>query len=127
MDLSHYKELYLKTSYEQLEKLHEGIDALSANTASLSGRDAVYLNAHTLVSKSMLMGYRDIGFVAQQIEKIFYNIKNNNGEISPLLIAVLKQSYSDLIAAFKSIEHNGSQVDLTSAKEALGKFLPERL
>ena len=75
----------------------------------------------------MLMGYRDIGFVAQQIEKIFYNIKNNNGEISPLLIAVLKQSYSDLIAAFKSIEHNGSQVDLTSAKEALGKFLPERL
>lgn len=127
MDLSHYKDLYVKTSYEQLEKLHAGIEALSVDKASVSGRDAVYINAHTLVSKSMLMGYIDIGTVSQQIEKIFYNIKNNNGEISASLIQTLQDVYIQIIAAFKALEHDDTHLDLSASKTALAKFLEETL
>jgi two-component system chemotaxis sensor kinase CheA len=123
IDLSNYKELYLTTSQEQLQKINQGISLLQADVRNKEGIDAVYINSHTLVSKSMIMGYSQIGLLSQTIEKIFYKVKNNQFQLTSQILEKITQSAEKLSEALVSIKNDNKEIDLSSQIAALGEFV----
>jgi chemotaxis protein histidine kinase CheA len=119
VDLSNYKDLYITTSKLQLQKIEEGIVSLSTDTFSKQGCNTVYINAHTLVSKSMLMGYTQIGSLSRNIETIFYAVKQEKFQLTPQFLETLSLSVKALGEALHSIEVDNKEIDLSAYTQAL--------
>lgn len=73
-DLSSFKSLYLQTAKENLQAIKSGLE-----TGDI---EAAYRNAHTLKSKSLVMGYQQIGDLAKSIEDALYDVKNKKTTLS---------------------------------------------
>lgn len=80
-DLSAYKTLYLTTAKTNVQFIKSGLESGEIEVA--------YRNAHTLKSKSYLMGHKDIGDLAKEIEDTLYNVKNNTNSLSQEVLASL--------------------------------------
>lgn len=66
--LSSFQLLYLQTAKENVQTLKGGLERGDIEVA--------YRNAHTLKSKSLIMGYQEIGNLAKAIEDTLYDVKN---------------------------------------------------
>lgn len=121
VDLSNYKDLYITTSKQQLQKIEEGIALLSGNSDSKEGFDAVYINSHSLVSKSLLMGYKQVGMLCGSMEKIFYKVKQGEYSISPELLHILANAAKALGVVFDSIKNDNKEIDLSTYVAKLQK------
>ncbi|QQG40535.1 MAG: Hpt domain-containing protein [Candidatus Levyibacteriota bacterium] len=80
-DLSSFQSLYLQTAKENAQALKDGLEKGDIEIA--------YRNAHTLKSKSFVMGYQEIGNLAKVIEDTLYNIKNNKAVLSQETLKIL--------------------------------------
>ncbi len=75
-DLSSFKDLYIKTAKENLQALKNGLFLLEQNGNDEKAIEEVFRNAHTLKSKSLLMGFDKISDLAKSIEDKLYEARN---------------------------------------------------
>ncbi|MBI4080647.1 MAG: Hpt domain-containing protein [Candidatus Levybacteria bacterium] len=122
VDLAQFKSLYLTTSREQLADLIQALSKLQENPKEPEAIKEIYMNVHTIASKSNIMGYTNIGTLCRTIEKIFYDIKNGGSQVSSELLDSLLFSFTDLQRAINSIEHEQKEIDLTEAMEKVKIF-----
>lgn len=122
VDLAQFKSLYLTTSREQLASLIEALSKLQENPKEPEAIKEIYMNVHTIASKSNIMGYTNIGTLCRTIEKIFYDIKNGGSQVSSELLDALLFCFTDLQKAINSIEHEQKEIDLTEAMEKVKVF-----
>lgn len=95
-DLSSYKTLYLSTAKTNIESIQRGLDALLQNLTDEVAVEEVFRNAHTLKSKSYLMGEKEIGDLAKTIEDTFYAVKNKTSSLSKDLVTSSKDQVSQI-------------------------------
>lgn len=122
IDLAQFKSLYLSTSREQLAKLIQALSNLQKNPKDPEAIKEIYMNVHTIASKSNIMGYTNIGTLCRTIEKIFYDIKNGVNQVSNELLNTLLFCFTDLQTAINSIEHEQKEIDLTEATARVKTF-----
>ncbi len=80
-NLSSFTALYVQTAKENVQAIKSGLEKGEIEVA--------YRNAHTLKSKSYLMGEKEIGDLAKTIEDTLYNIKNKTSSLSQEVLANL--------------------------------------
>lgn len=90
-DLSSFKTLYLQTAKENLQTLKKGLEKLTSNANDDIAIEEAHRSAHTLKSKSLVMGYQEIGNLAKAIEDVLYSVKNKTNALSQDSIGVLLQ------------------------------------
>ena len=69
VDLSGYKNLYLQTAKEYLNKLSVSLDELSRDVSNKEALNNLHIASHSLKSQSQVMGFIDITVLSGAIEK----------------------------------------------------------
>ncbi len=88
-DLFAFKNLYAKTAKENMQALKNGLVVLRGQSDNKEAIEQMYRNAHTLKSKSFLMGQQEIGDLAKVIEDALYNVKNKKSTLSQEMLETL--------------------------------------
>lgn len=104
VDLSSYKQLYLETAKENGDVLSSNYVKISRNSLDKDALKNMYISAHSLKSKSQVMGYLKIGKLSGMIEKVIKNILANNTQVSDDLMAVIKNAIENIKLLLRNIE-----------------------
>lgn len=85
-DLSQYKDLYIKTANEYLEKIDKSLTALSDPIQLPSAIDELYIAIHSLKGQSNVMGYIAAGTLCADVQEKLRIIKEtkNYSEVNTL-------------------------------------------
>lgn len=104
VNLSSYKQLYLQTAKENSESLANNYVKISRGSLDKDHLNNMYINAHSLKSKSQVMGYLKIGALSGIIEKTIKNILANDAQIPHGLMVVIKDAIDNIQASLRNIE-----------------------
>lgn len=69
INISSYKKLYLQTAAENCDGLLKSCSQILQDASDIDALQNVYINAHSLRSKSQVMGYSKIAQLSGMIEK----------------------------------------------------------
>ena len=89
-DLSDFKDLYLQTAKENIVAITSGLTNLLQSENSTETIEQVHRNAHTLKSKSNMMGYPRIGEMAKAIEETLYEVKEGKTQVTNAMLVTLE-------------------------------------
>lgn len=70
INLSDYKNLYLQTAKEYMDKISVSLSQLSKDVLNKEAIKNLHIASHSLKSQSQVMGYGDIADLCMGIEKI---------------------------------------------------------
>jgi chemotaxis protein histidine kinase CheA len=119
MDLSEYKELYLKTATDLINQLKEDLPRFLANQLDLALAERIHRNTHSLKSQSLVMGYQTTGMVCKEIEFFFRAVKDGKLVIAGDLASTLADSVQKLYDSIESIKNTNAELDLSSVSSGL--------
>ena len=121
-DLSQYRELYIQTSKEYIQKLNDSLLKLETDTTDKGAIEEIFRSAHSLKSQSATMGYLNTGYLCHVIEDVFFEIKNNRLVLSPELADHVFKALDGLTSSLQRIERENQEIDLSSSAEVLKDF-----
>lgn len=124
-DLSSFKQLYFKTANENITVLKSALEKLADNMTDIAAIEEIHRNAHTLKSKSIMMGYPQIGALSKAIEDIFYTMQHGTQQVSQPLIDTLNTAIAGLENCFKTVEANNPEVSLENDISKLKGFITQ--
>lgn len=104
VDLGSYKKLYLQTAKENSESLSSNYIKISRNSLDKDALKNMYISAHSLKSKSQVMGYIKIATLSGMIEKTIKNIIDSKIRISDSSIEVIKDAIENIKLLLRNIE-----------------------
>lgn len=114
IDLSTYKDLYLKTANEYLDKLINSLDILKVNPADQNAIADAHLSAHSLGSQSSTMGYSSTAELARALEDFFNAIIESNQPMPTEYFPGIEETVKKIMDSIKSIDQASSKLDPTS-------------
>ena len=120
-DLSYYKDLYVKTAYDYLEKIKNGISQLLKTPHNKEIVNDIYISIHALKSQSMAMGYSKTAYLCNVIESIFKEIKEERKEAEPNLMTLTLNSLEKLSKSVAGIKNENSEIDLSEETKKLSE------
>lgn len=105
-DLSDFKDLYLQTAKENITLIKNGLVSLSQNQNITEAIEQTHRNAHTLKSKSLMMGHVEISNLAKSIEDALYDVKNKKNTLSEEVLQTLTNQAMQIEEMLKQIQHD---------------------
>ena len=113
-DTNSYKELYLKTAKDDLQKIVDSLNVLEKNGTNIQAVEISHLQAHSLKSASKLMGFSQIASLALLLETFFREIKDKNKIVTDELLIIIKESITSLQRSMIMIEETNAESDITA-------------
>lgn len=104
IDLSSYKELYIKTAHEYLEAMHASMVLIIADLKNESAIETIYRSAHSLKSQSLIMGYRNTASLNEFLELTFRNIKEGKITFTEKVLEEIKTALNKVEQSVQAIE-----------------------
>ena len=105
-DLSNYKNLYIKTAKEYVDKLLSDSLKLTSNPSDKEVINSLHINSHSLKSQSQVMGYMNVADICLNIEKISSDVLEGHVEFTNDDISNIKKSVEELGEMLKLIQHD---------------------
>ena len=109
-DLSAYKSLYSKTAKENLQALKDGIAVLSDQPTNKEAIEQAHRNAHTLKSKSILMGQQEIGDFAKVIEDALSDVIHKKSTPSQEMLETLTNQAMQIEEILKQVQDDKKEI-----------------
>lgn len=103
-NLSDYKNLYLQTAKEYLDKMSVSLNRLSNDVSDKKALNNLHISSHSLKSQSQVMGFTDIASVSAMIEKTSNYTLNKSGAVDDKFLVFLKDSINELNLKLAQIE-----------------------
>lgn len=122
-DLSSYKNLYLQTAKEYMDKISVSLVQLSGDAFNKEALNNLHIASHSLKSQSQVMGFTNIASLSSIIEKIAVTALAGNYEIRNDLIVVLKESAEALSLCLSQIEKENKEKELSFMVKKLGEYV----
>ncbi|MDR0137386.1 chemotaxis protein CheA [Metabacillus idriensis] len=123
MDMSQYLEVFIEESKEHLQSCNEKLLELEKNPADLFIVNEIFRSAHTLKGMSATMGYSDLANLTHQMENVLDAIRNENLQVSDVLLDAVFQAVDDLEVMVLSIAEGGDgKKDVSSVIAKLKKI-----
>lgn len=104
IDISEYKNLYLKTAREYLEILNKNLVVLEQNQNDHEALNQMFIAAHSLKSQSQVMNYMEIVSLALSIEKTARDLLDKSVMLDNDIFSMLKNNTNQLNSSFEKIE-----------------------
>ena len=127
VDLSQFRNLFIQTSQEYLQKLEDGLKILLRNPSDTSGIETMYISSHSLKSQSLLMGYTSLGNAAFSLEKLFRIIKEHDTLLTSemisavsLMLQAMRQSLSGIVNGKKETDVSKETAQINHLAEGAG-------
>lgn len=120
-DLSYYKDLYVKTAYDYLEKIKNGISQLLKTPHNKEIINDIYISIHALKSQSMAMGYSKTAYLCAVIENIFREFKEEKKTAESNLLTQIMISLERISLSVNNINNENLEIDLSSDAKKLAE------
>ena len=115
-DLSDYKNLYLQTAKEYMNKMALSLNQLSDNASNKEALNDLHIASHSLKSQSQVMGYNDIANICLSIEKTSDDILDKIAQIDGKFIIFLKGSIDKINLSLAQIEKGDAETAFNAVK-----------
>ena len=112
VNISDYKDLYLKTAKEYADSLSKSCIELAKDMSNKDAINNLHISSHSLRSQSQVMGYNNMSNIAGAIEKIASAVLEGRNKINNDLINVLKEAVEALSLCLSQIEKGNKENDL---------------
>ena len=101
VDLSGYKNLYLQTAKEYIDKMSVSLGQLSNNVSDKDALNNLHIASHSLKSQSQVMGYEDVADICLNIEKISNDTLQGSAQLNNETIKNIKKEVEKLSEMLK--------------------------
>lgn len=112
-DLSSYQELYLETSKEQIQVMKDHLESLKKDISDSHATAEFHRAAHSLKSKSLVMGFEQLGTVNRQLEAFFLKVKEHEITLTHEYIQMISEILTHIEHALMDIDKSEHEPDLT--------------
>jgi len=112
VNISDYKELYLKTAKDYLDSLSKSCNKLADNPLDKEALIQLHISSHSLRSQSQVMSYNNMSAITGAIEKIARSVLEGRKKITIELFPILKESVKALSLCLSQIEKENKEDDL---------------
>ncbi len=123
VDLSSYRDLYLKTAHEYLNTLKIKLSLLKQFANDAENKFEIYRLTHSLKSQSFFMGYKQTGLICKTLESVFYAIKENKITLSNELFDAINDALQKITISLNNITKNQAENDFADDIKKLETFL----
>lgn len=123
IDLSAYKELYVKTAREYITKMRDSLPRLKNQPDSKEIIETIFISAHSVKGQSQVMGYQQTGSLSSMIEMTYRAAKEGQKTITPTIIESTASAIDWLDKSVNSIESEGKEIELTVPIETVRSSL----
>lgn len=123
IDLSSYRDLYLKTAKEYLEKLNHNLKILSTEPTNPEAIEEAHLCAHSIGSQSLTMQYTTTGNLARVMEHYLSQVKDKTSQLNQESLDALQEASQKLAESISSIETSNSELDLNPETDKIKQKL----
>lgn len=123
VDLSSYKNLFVKSSNEYLDKLKADLEILSSNPVDKDAINNVYISIHSLGSQNLTMGYTSTGTLCRLMENFFYKVKNGQETLDSQKIQFVADAVLKVDESVRNIDANNSEIDLSLEQRTIRERL----
>ena len=112
VNLSDYKNIYLQTAKEYINKMSLSYSKLSKNSQDNEAINMLHISSHSLKSQSQVMGFTNITNLCADIEKVSNDILNKISLVDGNFMNLLKNSVDKLNLEFNLIEKGDAETSL---------------
>ncbi len=120
-DLNKFQDLFIQTSQEYLDNMKKNLAELMKNPQNKKAIDEVHLDAHSLKSQSIVMGYKSFGKVCNIIENIFRNYKDDKLTLTHEILKYLQNTAEILQKSLDKIKNEKTEIAMTQEIAQLEK------
>lgn len=114
VEFSQYKALFIQTTQEYLQIFLAQLEILKVSPTDQSALTEARRMVHTIKSRSLLMGYAQLGALCKDLEELFYQAMNNTRTLDMQIINELAQINQQMIDFVGAVEQNVQVPDLKS-------------
>lgn len=114
VDLAQFRNLFIQTSKEYLDKLEKGVSILQQNPEENNMISDLYISSHSLKSQCLLMGYHSLGETAFSLEKLFRHAKEAGVVLSSETLMTISTSVKAMQDSLQGITKGDMEEDLSS-------------
>lgn len=107
MEMNQYLEVFIEESKEHLQSCNENLLLLEKSPEDISIVNEIFRSAHTLKGMSATMGYEDLASLTHQMENVLDGIRNQQINVTPIILDVVFLAVDDLEAMIDSIAQGG--------------------
>ncbi len=105
-DLSNYKNLYLQTAKEYVDKISVSLDQLSSDVFNKEALNNLHISSHSLKSQSQVMGYDDIVQLSKTLEEISNNALAGNIKLNNDILININKSAENIKKILKQVQND---------------------
>lgn len=109
VNLSDYKNIYLQTAKEYVDKMSTSCTKLADNVLDGEALNNLHISSHSLKSQSQVMGFTDIASVSAMIEKNSKDILDGVVQIDDKFLVFLRDSINELNLKLTQIEKGDAE------------------
>ena len=106
VDLSGYKNLYLQTAKEYLNKLSVSLDELSRDVSNKEALNSLHIASHSLKSQSQVMNYENVVEICLDIENVSSNALQGVIQLNNDAILNIQKEAGKLREMLKQVQHD---------------------
>ena len=106
VDLSGYKNLYLQTAKEYLNKLSVSLDELSRDVSNKEALNNLHIASHSLKSQSQVMNCENVVEICLDIENVSSNALQGVIQLNNDAILNIQKEAGKLREMLKQVQHD---------------------
>jgi chemotaxis protein histidine kinase CheA len=111
VDLTDYKNIYLKTAKEYVNNMFSSYSKLSVNLQDNEAVGVAHISSHSLKSQSQVMGFTKIVDICFEVEKAAKNILDGVVKIDDKFVFILKNAVDIVSLELVSIEKGDAEIN----------------
>ncbi|MBI2641826.1 Hpt domain-containing protein [Candidatus Roizmanbacteria bacterium] len=123
IDMTPYKELFLKAAREYLENMKKNIMVLNTVPTQKEAVYETYRGAHSIRGQALLMGYPKLVEICSILESFFREVRESKKRYDPSMFSDLISAITKIGQSLKSIEDNNLEADLSEETDKLKSSL----
>jgi len=123
VDLGQFRNLFIQTSLEYLQKLEDSMKILAKNPSDPVSIETMYISSHSLKSQSLLMGYTSLGNTAFSLEKLFRFAKEHVTPLPSQAITAVQLSLQAMRSTLNGIIKGDKEADLSEEAKRINLIL----
>ncbi len=110
IDLASYKNIYLQTAKEYVEKMSVSLDKLSTNASDTEALNNLHIVSHSLKGQSQVMGYNDVVNICLNIEQISSDALKGKSQLNSDIIVSIKSSVEEIKEILKQVQNDSGNI-----------------
>lgn len=115
IDLSNYKDLYVKSAREYIEAMHASMVLMQVDNSNPEATEILFRSAHSLKTQSTIMGFKNTASLNEFIEHTMRNVKEGKQEYNEKVAGEVQTAVEKIEKSIDSIETLNKELALQEA------------